>query len=186
VDAALKRARWRLRRAVAALGWAAIGGVALGLFAAGFGVFTVLPLQAEVKGLRERVQRLEAQAGTQARRIEPAQRPDAGLGAFYAQLPPAAQAPEVVRRLHARAREAGLALERGEYRPLPDASGRLLRYQLVLPVKGSYPQVKRFLAQALHDTPGLALDAIGLQRDEGAGAALEVQLRFTVFMRPAA
>ena len=56
----------------------------------------------------------------------------------------------------------------------------------VLPVRGSYPQVKRFLAQALHDTPGLALDAIGLQRDEGAGAALEVQLRFTVFMRPAA
>jgi hypothetical protein len=185
VDAALKRAHWRLRRAVAALGWAAIGGVGLGLFAAGFAVLNVLPLQAEVKGLRDRVQRLEARAGTQAQVLEPG-RPDAGLGAFYEQLPAAEQAPEVVRQLHAHARDAGLTLERGEYRPLADASGRLMRYQLVLPVKGSYPQVKRFLAQALHATPGLALDAISLQRDEGGTAALEVQLRFTVFMRPAA
>jgi len=42
-----------------------------------------------------------------------------------------------------------------------------MRYQVVLPVKGSYPQVKRFLAQAMHDTPGLALDAISMQRDQG-------------------
>jgi len=61
-----------------------------------------------------------------------------------------------------------------------------MRYQVVLPVKGSYPQVKRFLAQAMHDTPGLALDAISMQRDQGGSPALEVQLRFTVFMRSAA
>ena len=57
---------------------------------------------------------------------------------------------------------------------------------MVLPVKGSYPQVKRFLAQAMRDTPGLALDSISLQRDQGGAQALEVQLRFTVFMRTAA
>ena len=185
MDAALKLARWRLRRAVHAMGWAAIGGIALAIFAAGFVVSNVMPLQANVTALRDRVQRLETQAGTQARIVEPG-RPDARLAAFYEQLPPAEQAPEVVRRLHAHARDVGLDLERGDYRPLPDPSGRLMRYQVLLPVKGSYPQVKRFLAQAMHDTPGLALDAISLQRDQGGSPALEVQLRFTVFMRTAA
>lgn len=185
MDAPLKLARWRLRRAMHAMGWIAIGGAALAIFAAGFVLSNVMPMQAKVAALRDQVQRLESQAGKQAQIAEPG-RPDAILATFYEQLPPAAQAPEVVRRLHSGARDAGLILERGEYRPLSDPSGRLTRYQVVLPVKGSYSQVKRFLAQAMHDTPGLALDAISLQRDEGGAAALEVQLRITVFMRTAA
>ena len=185
MDAALKRIRWRLQRAVHAMGWAAIGGVALAIFAAGFIASNLMPLQADVTALRDRVQRLEMRAGNQARNVE-AGRPDARIIAFYEQLPAAEQAPEVLRRLHSHARDAGLVLERGEYRPLPDPSGKLMRYQVVLPVKGSYPQVKRFLAQAMHDTPGLALDAISMQRDQGGSPVLEVQLRFTVFMRSAA
>jgi erythromycin esterase-like protein len=185
MDAALKRLRWRLQRALYAMGWAAIGALGLALLAAGFFVLDVLPLQARVGEMRDRVQRLEARAERQARFAEPG-RPDARLAAFYEQLPAVQQAPEVVRRLHAHAEEEGLVLERGEYRPLPDPSGKLMRYQLVLPVKGSYPQVKRFLAQALREIPGLALDSISLQREQGGADALEVQLRFTVFMRTAA
>jgi len=184
MDTALRLARWRLERAVRAVGWVAIGGVALAIFAAVFVLSNVMPLQAKVTALRDRVQRLETQAGSTARIVEPG-RPDAGLTAFYQQLPAAEQAPEVVRRLHSDARDAGLILERGEYRPLADPSGRLMRYQLLLPVTGNYTQVKRFLAQALRETPGLALDAISLQRDQGGSRALEVQLRFTVFMRTA-
>ncbi|HZF23057.1 MAG TPA: GspMb/PilO family protein [Burkholderiales bacterium] len=185
MDAALKRIRWRLQRALHAMGWAAIGGVALAILAAGFVASNLMPLQADVTALRDRVQRLELRAGNQARIVEVG-RPDAGMTAFYEQLPAAEQAPEVVRRLHSYARDAGLVLERGEYRPLPDPSGKLMRYQVVVPVKGSYPQVKRFLTQAMHDTPGLALDAISMQRGQGGSPALEVQLRFTVFMRSAA
>ena len=185
MDATLILARWRLQRAVHAMGWLSIGGMALAIFAAGFFLSNVVPLQAKATALRDRVQRLEAQTGNQAPIIE-AGRPDALLAAFYEQLPPVEQAREVVRRLHAQARDAGLVLERGEYRPLPDPSGRLMRYEVVLPVKGSYPRVKRFLSQAMQDTPGLALDAISLQRDRGGSQELAVQLRFTVFMRAAA
>ena len=185
MDAALKLVRWRLLRAMHAMGWAAIAGMVLAIFAAGFFLSNVMPLQAKVVALRDRVQRLETQAGNQVRNVD-AGRPDARLAAFYDQLPAADQAPEVVRRLHSHAGDVGLVLERGEYRPLADPSGRLMRYQLVLPVKGSYPQVKRFLAQAMHDTPGLALDSISLQREQGGSEGLEVQLRFTVFMRTAA
>ena len=184
MDAALKLARWRLQRAVHAMGWLSIGAVVLAIFAAGFFLSNVVPLQGKATALRDRVQRLEAQTGNQAPVTE-AGRPDARLAAFYEQLPPVEQAREVVRRLHAQARDAGLVLERGEYRPLPDPSGRLMRYEVVLPVKGSYPRVKRFLSQAMQDTPGLALDAISLQRERGGSEELAVQLRFTVFMRAA-
>ena len=173
---------WRLRRAVRSMGWPAIGGVALALFAAGLFVSGVMPLQAEVARLRDQVRQLEAQpAGERARTLEH-EHPRAQLDAFHAGLASAGQAPEIVRRLHGHARAAGLSLERGEYRPIPDASGRLVRYQIVLPVRGSYPQVKEFLARAIRATPGLALDSVGFQREDDS-QALEAQLRFTVFLR---
>lgn len=182
MDAAL--ASWRLQRAVRAMGWTAIGGVALAIFAAGFFLSNAMPRQKEVTALRERVRQIETRAAAQAQVVEP-ERPGDQLAAFYRELPSVRQAPEVVRRLHAYARDAGLVLEQGEYRPLPHPSGKLVRYQILLPVQGGYPQVRRFLARAMRDTPGLALDGIGFLREKGDSRALEARLRLTVFLRTA-
>lgn len=186
MDTGARVALWRLRRLAYALGWAASGGLALAAFAAGFHVANVMPLEAEVLELRARVQQLETQArSTQDNAMEP-QRPDTQLLAFYEALPDVRQAAAVVTRLHAHARAVGLALERGEYRPLPDRSDKIVRYQIVLPIKGSYPQVKNFLAGAMRDTPGLALDGVGFQRDNADASILEAQVRFTVFLKEGA
>lgn len=142
----------------------------------------VRPLESQARSLRDRVAELESRAGNQRRDAQPA-RPASQLAMFYEQLPRVAQAPDVVRELHAHAQSAGLLLERGEYLPVQEASTKLVRYQIVLPVKGSYPQVRSFLASAMRDMPELALDGIGFQRDKGASAQLEVQLRFTAFLR---
>jgi len=164
------------------MGWPALGGLALSVFAAGFYVTNVLPLQDEVRSLSEQVGRLEARAENARSHAPQAQGQDVRLAAFYDALPRTQQAPEVVRQLHVRARAAGLTLERGEYRPVVEPSGKLVRYQIVVPVKGNYPQVKAFLGQAMRDTLGLALDGVGFQRDDDS-QALEAQLRFTVFLR---
>jgi Tfp pilus assembly protein PilO len=173
---------WRLRRLLRSMGWPAIGGVGLALFAAGLLVSGIMPLRAEVALLRDRVQALEVPPAPGRAHMVEQQHPREQLDAFYSALAPARQAPDIVRRLHGHARAAGLSLDRGEYRPQPDASGGLVRYQIVLPVRGGYPQVKDFLARVMRATPGLALDSVGFQREEGS-AALEVQLRFTVFLR---
>ena len=173
---------WRLRRAARNLDWSALAGALLAVFAAGLYLSAVRPLEARTQGLRERVIESESRAGAPDGNAEPAG-PALQLAAFYEQLADVHQAPEVVRQLHAHAEKAGLALERGEYRPLTDASAKLVRYQIVLPVKGGYPQVRRFLAGAMQDIPGLALDGISFQRDNDASAQLEAQLRFTIFLR---
>ena len=58
-----------------------------------------------------------------------------------------------------------------------------MRYQIVLPVNGSYPQVRRFLSDTMRDMPGLALDAISFKREGGGSAQLQTELRFTAFLR---
>jgi Tfp pilus assembly protein PilO len=172
----------RLRRATRDLDGAALTTVVLAALALGLYIFAVRPLVPQAQSLRDRVARLESQAGSRRGDAAPAQ-PASQLAVFYQQLPPVTQAPQVVQRLHRHARSAGLQLQSGEYRPLPDPSARLVRYQIVLPVKGSYPQVRHFLAGAMGDMPELALDGVAFQRDEGGSGELEVQLRFTAFLR---
>jgi Tfp pilus assembly protein PilO len=172
----------RLRRAARDLDGFAMTTIGLVVLALGLYALAVRPLASQAQSLRERVAGLESHAGDQSRVAQPV-RPASQLAVFYEQLPDVAQAPEVVRQLHAHAHSAGLMLERGEYRPLPDTSAKLVRYQIVLPVKGSYPQVRQFLAGAMREMPELALDSIGFLRDKGASGPLEVQLQFTAFLR---
>ena len=184
MDRASQVSRLRLPRAARDLDRSAMAAIALAVLALGLYALAVRPLATQAQSLRDRVAALESSAGNPRRDAEPV-RPATQLAVFYEQLPGVAQAPEVVRQLHAQAQRAGLVLDRGEYRPLPDASAKLVRYQIVLPVRGSYPQVRRFLAGAMRDMPGLALDGIAFQRDRGAAGQLEVQLRFTAFLRMA-
>jgi Tfp pilus assembly protein PilO len=165
-----------------ALGWQGTAAIALAVFAVALFLFTIAPLQAQVEGLRTEVEALESRSAAQPVAAQLPQGPEQQLAAFYSQLASSAHAPELLRQLHSLAQADGLRLERGEYRPVSEGKSDLLAYQITLPVRGAYPQVRRFLDQAMREMPGLALDGIAFQR-ETAGSALEAQLRFTLFLR---
>ena len=172
---------WRLRHLARSLDWVALTGIVLGLLAVGLYFSSVRPLESRRLALNNRVTQLQARADSQPKAAKPRQ-PQSQLAEFYERLPDARHAPEIASRLHGHAQNAGLRLERGEYRPLADASGKMERYQIVLPVEGTYPQMRQFLFAALLDMPGLALDGINFRR-QGDGARLQAELRFTAFLR---
>ena len=76
----------------------------------------------------------------------------------------------------------GLELETGEYRLGRERGSRLLRYQIVFPVKGSYPKIRRFVARALNEAPGVALDDLSLRRDSAQSNVLEARIQFTMYL----
>jgi len=88
----------------------------------------------------------------------------------------------MLRRLHLNAEDQGLVLLQAEYRPVPDSEGKLVRYQILLPAKGTYPEIRRFLSQASRELPGLAIDGINFQRQQIGDAVLEAQIKLTLFL----
>jgi len=120
----------------------------------------------------------------QARREAVAQRARAAQGAVDASgktaLAPAAAA--ALRRLFEAADEAGLELPQGEYRLTEVKDAHLRRYQLSLPVSGSYPEIRAFIAKALNADPALALTAIQLRRERIESTDLDVLLNFTLYL----
>lgn len=159
--------------------------LALGLvaFDVPFYYSAVAPVLQERTRLRAEASKLHATLeGSPAREASAPRDPEADLAAFYAALARPANAPELLRRLHRAAQTHGLRLEQGEYRPLADPGGKLTRYQILLPAKGTYPEVRRFLAQAGREIPGLSLDGISFQRQKIGDEALQAQIKFTLFL----
>jgi hypothetical protein len=95
-------------------------------------------------------------------------------------LAPAAAA--ALRRLFDAADKAGLELTQGEYRLTEIKDAHLRRYQLSLPVYGSYPEIRAFVAGALNADPALALSAIQLRRDSIESPDLDALLNFTLYL----
>jgi len=64
----------------------------------------------------------------------------------------------------------------------PDKTGKLARYQVTLPVKGSYVQIRQFVDQALIDVPVAALDDINFKREAIGATQLEARIKFTLYV----
>ena len=83
--------------------------------------------------------------------------------------------------MYAAAAAQKLVLEQGEYRLSSDKTGKLARYQVTLPVKGSYLQIRQFVDQALIDVPVATLDDINFKREAIGATQLEARIKFTLY-----
>ena len=56
-----------------------------------------------------------------------------------------------------------------------------MRYEIVLPVSGSYGQIRDFLKRARAEIPVMSVDQLTLKRDERKGA-IQAEMRLTLHM----
>jgi hypothetical protein len=70
----------------------------------------------------------------------------------------------------------------GAERPGASAGGRIERYEIVLPVAGSYPQLREFLKRALIEIPVLSLDQLTLKRESRDDGAVRAELKMTLHL----
>lgn len=170
-----------LRYALARLAWPGAAGLALLAAAWLLHGLEVEPMRAAGMEMAQRADHLTKRARP-VREAESAQ-----LAALSATLPGAERMPEAIAHLFSAAKHAGLTLQQGAYRAVGEKSGSpqpnsLLRYQISLPVKGDYPAVRAFVAEALEREPSLALDAIRLTREHMGAGEIDAELRFTLYL----
>lgn len=137
---------------------------------------------------------LERSRMAQERRAEQAARVQAGGGAkppqtradqlktFYGAFPTEIAAADALQSIYDAANQNGVALPHGEYSMAVDHSSRLARYNITLPVLGSYEQIRGFIAAALAAVPALALEHVDFQRQKIGDSQLEAKLRMTLFL----
>ncbi|MCY1341389.1 hypothetical protein D9M69_273330 [compost metagenome] len=167
------------------LGWPGLAGGALLLLALGYAVLGLLPARQALASmerqlLEDREQLAAAAAPTVSKPVSGASL--AALEEFRRNLPAQLDATGAIDRIYGLAQEEGISLARGEYALGLDPKTRLARYQVLLPVRGSYPQLRRFLHGLQAQLPALALEEVDLQRKQIADSDLEGRVRMTLYL----
>jgi len=167
----LYRAYWNMRDELGITGLAA-----LFLFAAA-GVFFTSVLQP----MKEKSRVLESRAGM-VRDAAPGQGGNASqkVGAVYEYLNKPESTTDWLAKLHAIGAATGVELQSASYKTQTTPGSKLERYEIVVPLTGSYTQMRDFLKRSLAEIPVLSLDQISLRRESRKEGAVHAELRMTL------
>ena len=113
---------------------------------------------------------------------EEAQAPETPASRVYRALPMQQEATAAIDRIYAAAEQERIPITRGEYSLVIEPAPGLAQYQILLPVHGTYPQIRRFVATALDAVPALGLEDIALQRKKIGDASVDARLRMTLYL----
>ena len=173
---------WQARRlldAVSPLVWATAG---LALVEVLFYIGSIVPLAQRQAALLDDALHHRSSKGAVASTRAPPHVLATDMAAFFQALPRKTQAAKMARRLNEIAEDTGIWIDQIDYRPVPDNDGNLVLYQITLPTKGAYPDLRQFLARAIRDIPGLAVEGVTFQRQRVAEAELDAQFKLTLYM----
>jgi hypothetical protein len=157
----------RLKADLGPLGLAALALLAVaGLFF----TLAVQPLQERSRALQGALERRDRGASAA---------PVSGkLEELYAYLHRDEERTDWLAKLHAIGRATGVRTRSATYRT--QDAGRLERYEIVLPVSGSYAQIRDFMKRALAEIPVLSLDQMSLKREKRSDDTVQAELRLTL------
>lgn len=102
---------------------------------------------------------------------------------FYALLPAQKEVNVKIAQILQTASDSGLKIEKVEYTTQSTASAALLKYQIKLPLTGTYIQIRQFVTRTLNAQPSLALSDINFKRDDIGSDLVESNIQFTLYLK---
>jgi len=155
------------------LGTAGLVAIALIAFAIAFNGFVTSPLEAKNELLLRKTSRGAAKVQPGAEKV----------AAVYEFLAKPEEPTDWLAKLHGIGTATGVQIKSANYRNQP-AEGRLVRTEIVLPVSGSYAQIRDFLKRAQAEIPVMSIDQINLRRVESGASRdlVQAEMRLTLHM----
>ena len=152
------------------LGTAGLVAIALIAFALAFGGFVTRPLEAKNELISQKTSRGAAKVQPGAEKV----------AAVYEYLAKPEEPTDWLAKLHGIGTATGVQIKSANYKALP-AEGRIERTEIVLPVSGSYSQIRDFLKRSQAEIPVMSIDQINLKRAE-KGDLVQAEMRLTLHM----
>ena len=105
------------------------------------------------------------------------------LSAYYKFFPSEKSSPQWLEKIYQAAQDESVQLDEGDYRPSNKKGEEVVHYQINLPVRGSYLQLRKFLAKVLSEIPNISLDQISYERSKIGDSAVDANIRLTLYLR---
>lgn len=177
------RLKWYLRRWLRFLG--VPGVAALGLLVACPALYfsAIRPMQERLDEAQRSTIAMREQVLHDSKAAKGGLRtPAEQLAEFYRAFPAERYSPQWLEKLIAVAEQNDLILNEGEYKTTRDKVGRLVRYQIMLPVTGEYPQIREFLASIPAEIPIIALEDVQFERKNIADPTVDAKIKLVLYL----
>jgi hypothetical protein len=174
----MKNLLWAWRFHLQEAGRQAWLGLALICAAAVLAVVVLLPDIGEINRLQQEIAELRAKP-VQRQAAPP---PASPLTVFYRSLPRANHAGLEIARIFDIAEANDVVLQRAEYTWLRDRDTGLSRYQVELPLHGSYVDLRLFMIDLLNEMPAVAVNELAFRREDTGSAEVAATLRLTIYL----
>ena len=76
-----------------------------------------------------------------------------------------------------------IVMDKASYQLFSEENSSLNRYEVTLPIRTTYPQLRRFIFTVLGEAPNVALNSVTINRSSAGDPILEVQLQLVIFLR---
>lgn len=162
-------------------GWPALAALAM-VVAAGLLYFQWTPrLQRErVLLAQHQAARSAAAALTRSRGPTDAQE---GARLFVESLPLSHGRSKDIGKILEAARDSKLTIERADYSVQREPNAPITQMRAVIPVKGSYADIRQLITRVLNSVPHAALESLQLERPSATTGQLDAVLQFTLLYR---
>jgi hypothetical protein len=160
---------------VTRVGGAGLTGLVLISMAVATFILVNLPQRASIEALRAAVVQPTATGGAGLAAAQ--------VGKVLTGLPPRSGAPEVLEKILAQAKDAGVELERGKYEFVPSRDGIAAHYRVQLPLKTTYPQLRSFVDKTLLALSGVGVEGLRIERKSISDPRIEADLKLAIYVK---
>ena len=170
---------------VARLGMTGKAGLVLFVVAIIFFIGVVLPQDREIEVLKQRVETIKNRSPLQMNSKEGTDRRiggDQALKIFYDFFPRIDSSPLWIGELVRVAKMHKVEINSSEFRMSHNEGSRLARYEMILPVSGSYSQIRAFIADALKSLPAMAITGVSIKRKSVKSTQLKMGLKVNLYL----
>jgi hypothetical protein len=176
----MNRRQWQLQQLASYLGLPGFAGLALLVLGIVILLSAVQPGQRDIASLKAELAGLRSHPQL-TRQYAPAEE----LALFFDFFPARDQLSRQLRMVHQQAADAGLSIERVDYKLSRVAGTPLWRYQITFPLLTDYATLRHYLADVLKALPNASLENIELTRPEAKAEELDVKINLTLYFREA-
>lgn len=175
-------------------GYARAGLQELGVFGViGIGIL-VMCLVMYFSALRPGVENLQILRGKVEQQARPGIKPGGMVDAagdpaeqleiFYRAFPARSSVPASLEKIYRAAEEENLRFDQAEYKASTAISGKLVRYQVTLPLRGDYSNIHKFLVHVLREIPTASLERVLFERKKIDDSAVDASVTLVLHLGP--
>jgi hypothetical protein len=182
-DVFAEQLRWNVLRLLPQLSWPGVLAIGLLVMSVLFYVSTMRPLQASVNAKLIEVKVNREHFMQPAVTDHSLDTPGEQLAEFYKYFPAEKTSPHWLGLMMEIANKRGLSLNHGEYAIVRDSTGELRRVKITLPVQGSYPQIRQYLAELIEQVPSMSLENVQFERKDINDTDLQAKVKLVLYLR---